>query len=145
MYVALLLAVFSTGFCPISAPAQAEGAVDLPLRKVVLFTSGVGFFDRRGEVDTLIASSATNWQLDRMAAVDRNILRLAAIELLYREDVPPKVAINEAIEIAKQYSTTESGYFVNGVLDRIRRMAGLEVTATSPQADAPDDAPESED
>ena len=77
--------------------------------------------ERRGEVDTILASSATNWHLDRMATVDRNILRLAAIELLYREDVPPKVAINEAVELAKKYGDLESGKFVNGILDKIHK------------------------
>jgi len=77
--------------------------------------------ERRAEVDALLASSATNWHLDRMAAVDRNILRLAAVELLYRKDVPPKVAINEAVELAKKYGDLESGKFVNGILDKIHK------------------------
>ena len=76
---------------------------------------------RRGEVDKVLTSSATNWQLDRMAAVDRNILRLAAIELLFRQDVPPKVAINEAVELAKKYGDMESSKFVNGILDKIHK------------------------
>ncbi len=79
------------------------------------------FSERREEVDAVLASSATNWQLDRMAAVDRNILRLAAIELLFRQDVPPKVAINEAVELAKRYGDLESGKFVNGILDNIHK------------------------
>lgn len=79
------------------------------------------FSERREEVDAVLASSATNWQLDRMAAVDRNILRLAAIELLFRQDVPPKVAINEAVELAKRYGDLESGKFVNGILDKIHK------------------------
>ncbi len=77
--------------------------------------------ERRAEVDKILSSSATNWQLDRMAMVDRNILRLAAIELLFRQDVPPKVAINEAVELAKKYGDLESGKFVNGILDKIHK------------------------
>ncbi len=72
-------------------------------------------------IDDKIAHFATNWQLDRMATVDRNILRLAGFELLFRDDIPPKVAINEAVELAKKYGDLESGKFVNGVLDKINK------------------------
>ncbi len=72
-------------------------------------------------LDEQISKFATNWQLDRMATVDRNILRLAAYELLFKEDIPPKVAINEAVELAKKYGDLESGKFVNGVLDKINK------------------------
>ena len=70
--------------------------------------------------DRQIEEVAKNWQLKRMAAIDRNILRLATYELLYREDIPPLVTINEAIDIAKKFSTKNSGPFVNGILDNIR-------------------------
>ncbi len=73
------------------------------------------------EIDRQISESATNWQLDRMATVDRNILRLAGFELLFRDDIPPKVAINEAVELAKKYGDLESGKFVNGILDKINK------------------------
>lgn len=73
----------------------------------------------RAELDRLIRRSAENWELERMATSDRNILRLGAYELLHRPGTPPKVAINEAIELAKRYSTENSPTFVNGVLDRI--------------------------
>jgi N utilization substance protein B len=75
----------------------------------------------QGEIDKRIAASAEHWELDRMAVVDRNILRLAVYELLFEPGVPAKVAINEAIEIAKKFGTTESGRFINGVLDRVHR------------------------
>jgi N utilization substance protein B len=75
----------------------------------------------QGKIDTLIAQYAEHWDLARMSVVDRNILRLALHELLFHHDVPPKVAINEAIEIAKKFGTQESGRFVNGVLDRIHK------------------------
>jgi transcription antitermination factor NusB len=71
-------------------------------------------------IDEKIAKFATNWQLERMAIVDRNILRLAAYELIFQKDIPPKVSINEAVELAKKYSTLESGKFVNAILDKIK-------------------------
>jgi N utilization substance protein B len=70
------------------------------------------------EFDGLIGRASRNWRLERMARVDRNLLRLALFELKYSADVPAKVAINEAIEIAKRYGTAESPAFVNGILDR---------------------------
>jgi transcription antitermination factor NusB len=75
-------------------------------------------------VDRAIGSVAENWDLSRMAAIDRNILRVAAVELLLFDDIPEKVTINEAIEIAKKFSTESSGRFVNGLLDKIARMKG---------------------
>lgn len=72
------------------------------------------------EIDAAITRHAENWELSRMAAVDRNILRLAAYELLFSEDIPPKVAINEAVELAKAFSTAVSSKFVNGILDKIK-------------------------
>jgi N utilization substance protein B len=78
-------------------------------------------------IDQLLAEAAKNWGLTRMAAIDRNCLRLGVYELLHEAEVPPKVAINEAIELAKRYSTEQSGAFVNGILDRIRKDRGLEV------------------
>ena len=71
------------------------------------------------KIDQLLAQYAEHWDLDRMAVVDRNILRLAVHELLWQPDVPPKVAINEAIELAKKFGTADSSRFINGLLDRI--------------------------
>ncbi|MDD4980383.1 MAG: transcription antitermination factor NusB [Candidatus Omnitrophica bacterium] len=71
-------------------------------------------------IDANIARYAANWQLKRMAVVDRNILRLASFELLFRDDIPLKVSINEAIELAKRYSGLEASKFVNGILDKIK-------------------------
>ena len=73
------------------------------------------------EIDKVISEYATNWQLKRMAVIDRNILRFASYELLFAEEIPPKVTINEAIDIAKRYGDSESGKFVNGVLDKINK------------------------
>ena len=67
----------------------------------------------------MITEVAENWRLDRMAAIDRNILRLGAFEMLFDDGVPAKVAINEALELAKRYSTAQSSRFVNGILDRL--------------------------
>ena len=80
-----------------------------------------GVLLKRAEVDEKIKSHADNWDFNRIAKVDLSILRLAVYELLYREDIPPVVSINEAIEIAKRFSTEESGRFVNGILDRVRK------------------------
>ena len=80
--------------------------------------------DRAKEVDDLIASASKNWRIDRMSRVDRNILRLGACELLAFRDVPVKVVINEAVELAKRFGTSESSAFVNGVLDRIAGAVG---------------------
>jgi N utilization substance protein B len=74
-----------------------------------------------GKIDKIIGGVAENWDLSRMAALDRSILRLGTAEIVL-SDVPAKVAINEAIEIAKRFSTEDSGRFVNGILDRVARM-----------------------
>jgi len=79
-----------------------------------------GIPENRLELDQWIEAIARNWRLDRMALVDRNVLRLALYELIFHPDTPYKVVINEAIEIAKRFSTAQSGSFVNGILDRAR-------------------------
>ncbi len=80
-----------------------------------------GTIHHRSEIDAAIQKAAEHWILQRMAAVDRNILRLATYELLYRTDIPSAVTINEAIEIAKRYSSIESAAFINGILDTIAK------------------------
>ena len=72
------------------------------------------------ELDALIVRYSEHWRLERMTVVDRNLLRLAAFELLYLPKIPPKVVINEAVELAKRYGSEDSGAFVNGILDQIR-------------------------
>ena len=85
-----------------------------------------GTIERREEIDKMISEAAEHWRIQRMAVVDRNVLRMAAWEMAFRrQDVPPKVAINEAIELAKRFSTADSGAFVNGVLDRVKRSLGV--------------------
>ncbi len=79
-----------------------------------------GVIEHRDAIDEKIKGHAKNWELHRIATVDRNIMRLAIYEMLYREDIPPIVSINEAVDIAKKFSTQDSGKFVNGILDKIR-------------------------
>jgi len=76
-------------------------------------------FDHKEEIDARLEKYSDNWTLSRMAVIDRNLLRMAASELMYSKTVPPKVAIDEAVEIAKKYGTADSPNFINGVLDRI--------------------------
>ena len=92
-----------------------------------VLTAGVA--SHREELDALIRRFSEHWRLERMATVDRNLLRLAAYELLYERRIPPKVVINEAIELAKRYGTEDSGAFVNGILDQI--MGDREKSAVS--------------
>ena len=73
------------------------------------------------KIDELICEYAEHWELERMAVVDRNILREGIFEILWAGDVPPKVAINEALEVAKKFSTQESSRFINGILDRVHK------------------------
>ncbi|MGD9252796.1 MAG: transcription antitermination factor NusB [Holophagae bacterium] len=86
-----------------------------------------GTLDRLVEIDGELKEQTTHWRLERLAAVDRNILRLAMYELIYESDTPPAVVIDEAIEIAKKYGAKDSGRFVNGVLDGfVKRRASAE-------------------
>jgi N utilization substance protein B len=79
-----------------------------------------GTLEHRDKVDGIIKKHAINWELHRIAAVDRNVLRLAIYEMLHRDDIPPVVSINEAVDIAKKFSTQDSGKFVNGILDHVK-------------------------
>jgi N utilization substance protein B len=79
-----------------------------------------GVVEYKDHIDTVIEKYSSNWKVRRMACVDRNILRLAVFELLYCGDIPAKVSINEAIDIAKKFGSSESGSFINGILDSIR-------------------------
>lgn len=94
-----------------------------------------GVLGEREAVDGLVQRASRNWRLERMARVDRNLLRLAAWELMRAADVPAKVAINEAIEIAKRYGTAESGAFVNGILDRCLDELGRKETRPPAKVD----------
>jgi N utilization substance protein B len=78
-----------------------------------------GVIENKQDIDQLIEQYSSNWKLSRMSGVDRNIIRIAVYEMLYCDDIPPKVSINEAVDIGKLYSTEESGAFINGILDGI--------------------------
>jgi len=79
-----------------------------------------GVMQHRPKIDSIIERFSNNWKLSRMSCVDRNIIRIAVFEMLFCRDIPPKVSINEAIDVGKKYGTDESGAFINGILDSIR-------------------------
>jgi N utilization substance protein B len=83
-----------------------------------------GVLEHKRPIDDAIEGHANRWSVSRMNLIDRNILRIAAYELLYRDDIPPKVSINEAIELGKRYGTRDSRRFLNGVLDPLAKAAG---------------------
>jgi N utilization substance protein B len=130
-------------------PREVERFLHRRLRepKLIAFTQAIvdGVLTHQKHLDSLISDVAENWRLDRMAAIDRNILRVGAYEMLYSTDVPTKVAINEALELAKRYSTAQSSRFVNGILDRLQsaepesgtpageESAGADESAASPE------------
>jgi transcription antitermination factor NusB len=94
-----------------------------------------GVHEHLDSLNDVIQGVAQNWDIARMAVIDRNVLRLSAYELLHRTDIPPKVAINEAIELGKRYSTQNSGAFINGILDKIKsRQADALAEAADPDA-----------
>lgn len=80
-----------------------------------------GTIDNSATIDQVVERYAENWNMERMAYVDRNIIRMASFEMLYVDDIPVKVAINEAVELAKRYGEDDSSKFVNGILDRIAK------------------------
>jgi len=80
-----------------------------------------GTLEHVKDIDKCITKYTDNWRIERMAVIDRNIIRMATYELLFVTDIPPKVSINEAVELAKKYGDDESGRFVNGVLDKINK------------------------
>lgn len=85
------------------------------------FTLVHGVRDKIKQIDALLTDHSQNWKVSRMSGVDRNVMKIAVYEMMYCQDVPYKVAINEAIEIVKQFSSEDSGGFINGVLDSIRK------------------------
>lgn len=102
---------------PVEVPPP--GAEELGMR---LFADGLieGALSHKAEADDVIQKFTKNWELHRIAAVDRTILRLAIYEMLHRDDIPPVVSINEAVDLAKKFSTEQSGKFVNGILDKVK-------------------------
>ena len=101
--------------------ANPEGK-PFPARIQTFFEALVrGVASHRDEIDAIIERHAPQWHVNRMGVVDRNVLRIGVYELLYAPDVPPAVAINEAVDIAKYFSSRETGRFINGILDQIRK------------------------
>jgi transcription antitermination protein NusB len=96
-------------------PSTAEAALRIFTDKLIR-----GTLEQRDKIDAELTRYVKNWDLHRIAVVDRNILRLCVYEMLFRPDIPPVVSINEAVDVAKKYSTDDSGRFVNGILDRLR-------------------------
>ena len=120
-----LQVLYQTEQNPGNDPAEVGQFIERRLRgekKLVEFAEALiaGVRANQPRIDALISDVAENWRLDRMAAIDRNILRLGAYEMLFCPEVPTKVAINEALELAKRYSTAQSSRFVNGILDRLQ-------------------------
>jgi N utilization substance protein B len=101
-----------------------------------------GVLAHREALDDLLRRLATNWSLDRMAVIDRNILRIACYELLFEKGMPAGVCINEAVELAKRFGSSQSGSFVNGILDQVRRRrdAGEDISRIG--AKVPDEGPQ---
>jgi N utilization substance protein B len=95
----------------------------------------LGVSERRDEMDDLIIDSADHWRIDRMAVVDRNVLRMALFEMLHERATPAVVVIDEAIEVAKKYGSPESGGFINGILDSVRQRMQSDGTDLLLQAD----------
>jgi N utilization substance protein B len=94
----------------------------------------MGVMAHRGDIDALIQEWSTHWSLERIGLVERNILRLAIYELLFMPDIPPKVTLNEAVEIAKRYGASEAPLFINGILDRIAHAVVEHAEAVLPTA-----------
>src|SRR5207245_7268146 len=105
--------------------ARIEGFVRARLHDPILEAFCLSLYDgvvaHQAEIDQRLAEAAENWRLPRMAAVDRNVLRLGAYEILYVPDTPPNVVLDEAIELARRYGAADSSAFVNGVLDKMRQ------------------------
>lgn len=112
----ILKLLFQKDFRPISLHELLE---EQPTDDPYVRSCVQGLEEKLPEIDRMIAERAEGWRLERLHSVDRNILRLAVYELCYREDVPPQVVIDEAVELAKKYGGEHSPVFINGILDRI--------------------------
>jgi N utilization substance protein B len=122
----------------VKAVLRAPWAKAMMLDDIRDFTTTLvtGVIRHRNEIDAFIQECSTNWSLERIGLVERNILRLAIYELCFLPDIPPNVTINEAVEVAKKYGTEEAPAFINGILDRIKhtvgqRLGGVPVVSSS--------------
>jgi N utilization substance protein B len=130
--------------CATLRPVDGKPTANLVIPEVSVTTAAItfarelidGVLDHQERIDTHIRAASENWELRRMPVIDRNILRLAVFELLFRQDIPPKVSINEAIELGKRYSTERSGAFINGILDHIKNQA-VAAGSVTPGPEAP--------
>ena len=107
----------------VSASLKDFWSVEQVNKEVKDFTNSLvkGTCENLSKIDEAISKYADNWELKRIAVVDKNVLRMGIFQLLYRDDIPPKVSINEAIDLAKKYGDVDSGKFVNGILDKVRK------------------------
>lgn len=138
------LALFWKDMDAVEAPPSAAKSATEPAddaKKARLYAEGLirGVLQHYPQIDERIAMSSDHWRLDRMGVVERNIMRIAVYEMMYRPDIPGAVAINEAITLAKVFSSVESSRFVNGLLDRILRdLQQAAVQQTPPTESAPE-------
>ena len=107
----------------VAASLKDFWSVEEVLKEVKDFTNSLvkGTCENLPRIDEVISKYADNWEIKRIAVVDKNVLRMGIFQLLYRDDIPPKVSINEAIDLAKKYGDVDSGKFVNGILDKVRK------------------------
>ena len=145
-----LQVLYQTEQNPGFSAVDARRFVERRLRsdpKLVEFAESLirGVRGQQEGLDAKISAVAENWRIDRMAAIDRNSLRLGAYEILHCPEIPSKVAINEALELAKRYSTAQSSRFVNGILDRLHVQAAQGATPDAKETEStePSNEPES--
>ena len=120
----ILYKIDITGIAPALAQETYKSNFDVS-RDAWAFAKDLtsGIHEHLKEIDSIIEGQSEHWRLDRMSLTDRNILRMAVYELLYMENIPSRVTINEAIELGKRYGSEESGAFINGILDKIYKTA----------------------
>jgi len=113
-------------------PVELEAALELFWRNLSAsaatkeFVNRIveGVHEKREEIDTLLAKHSEHWRLDRMDRVDKSILRMAIFEIMFCDDIPVKVTMNEAVDLGKKFGAEESGAFINGILDKISKVEG---------------------
>jgi N utilization substance protein B len=116
--------LFCQNFGPETDEDQVLGCDRKIFKQALPFVREIflGVTSRQKQLDKILNEASENWRLDRMSRVDRNVMRLALYEMLYRDDIPLKVSINEAIDLGKQFGAEDSGSFINGILDRINQL-----------------------
>ncbi|MEW5723565.1 MAG: transcription antitermination factor NusB [Thermodesulfobacteriota bacterium] len=115
--------LFCRHFAPEFDEEKVLGCDDPGFEKALPFVRELffGVASHQEEIDRILGEASEHWRLDRMSRVDRNVMRLAVYEMLFRQDIPPKVSINEAVDLGKAFGAEDSGSFINGVLDRIHK------------------------